>query len=321
MTMRSSSAGTVLQALWCLSLSAVGVNGAWAGEPTVLGVLEAAPDANAPEGASATTHLRLAFQYQGGQWMPVCGGKLAHSRNEGCSLARAADRRDWHVRFNGRELATVQTQGWRDSNFYAFTGALTVLTSPLPGVKASLGDFSTWGGEASRRPLVAVTRTPPAAAKAMWQREPVAKGDALLAWPLFKASVPTIPSCDVGDDGLPRGPGRPSTPSDMEVFDRIRLPAGGQLLGVRARQPSECDEAGGFASDQWFVKPARGAAFALNTFDTTGWPYRLSLVDIGAFALDGSLQAVFFYAGYNEDGYVIYYDGFRRSSRFTWGYH
>jgi hypothetical protein len=292
-----------------------------ADEPLVLGVIEAQPAANAPSGSLAIAHLRLAFQYQRGTWTAICEGKSSSSRNDGCAFERASERRGWSVLFNGRSLGPVETQGWRNSDYYSFTGALAIISSPIPTVPDSLAPFSSWVGEATRRPLVAVTSHQAGRDKPVWRREAPDSDDAVAVWPLFKARVPTIPNCKFSDEGKPLGKGRPSGFADVIVFDRVRLSQGGYLLGVRAKGAEECDESGGFTSDMWVMKPATGTAFALEGFDTTGWPYSLNLVDVGAFTSDSSIQAVFFYAGYNEDGYVIYYDGFRKNARFTWGYH
>jgi hypothetical protein len=47
----------------------------------------------------------------------------------------------------------------------------------------------------------------------------------------------------------------------------------------------------------------------------------LKLVDAGDFTGDGGEEAVFFFSGYNFDGYVLYYDNFRKAVRFGWSYH
>ena len=107
----------------------------------------------------------------------------------------------------------------------------------------------------------------------------------------------------------------------MTVFDHVRLLHEGVLLGVHAKSPDDCAEEGGFASDFWVLKPLDGPAFVLAGFDVSGWGYSLKLVDVGTFSDDGSQQAVFAYSGYNEDGYVLYYDAFRKHIEFTWGYH
>jgi len=311
----------LLRSVCLVLLGGAFVRCALADEPLLLGVLEAQPEPNASGRVPATTHLRLGFQYQRDTWKAICEGKSSSRRNDGCAIERPNDYRDWSVLFNGQMLGSLQTRGWRNSEYYSLTGALTIVTSSVPTVDDPVAPFTSWVGEATRRPLVAVSGVPPRQAGPVWYRETPAGDDTAAVWPVFKARVPTIPNCRFDDDGKPLGAARPSAPSDVSVFDRVRLSQGGHLLGVRAKEVEHCDEVGSFASDIWVMKAANGPAFALEGFDTTGWPYSLSLLDVGAFAPDASVQAVFFYAGYNEDGYVIYYDGFRRNARFTWGYH
>jgi hypothetical protein len=47
----------------------------------------------------------------------------------------------------------------------------------------------------------------------------------------------------------------------------------------------------------------------------------LEPVDAGDFGGDGGEVAIFFFSGYNFDGYVLYYDNFRKAVRFGWNYH
>ena len=36
---------------------------------------------------------------------------------------------------------------------------------------------------------------------------------------------------------------------------------------------------------------------------------------------DGSSEIMFWYSGYNEDGYTLFYRGFTRHASFRWNYH
>ena len=306
----------------CFALLCVGVLGtAVAKPPVVVGVVEAQPDANA-DAAHAVDHMRVAFRYQDGEWASVCEGKSSSRRNEGCDLPKAGEPLSWNVVFDGRELGPVETRGWRNSDYYSFTGALTIATSPVPSVKDTPASFAAWWGQPAHRPLVAVNGLVAHEAHSFWQHEKVRAQDAGLAWPFFKAKVPTIPNCQFSDEGVALGKARPAVFADMTVFDRVRLANGGVLLGIHAKGAEECAEDSGFASDLWVVLPARGKPFALGDFDGAGWAYSLNLVDVGDYAGDGaSGQAVFYYSGYNEDGYILYYDNFRKHVDFTWGYH
>jgi hypothetical protein len=47
----------------------------------------------------------------------------------------------------------------------------------------------------------------------------------------------------------------------------------------------------------------------------------LSLVDAGDYDGDGKAEVIFFVSGYNEDGYAMFYDAFRKNVFSTWSYH
>lgn len=291
-------------------------------KPLILvGVLESQPDPIAPEGAPARDHMRVAFRFRNGTWAAACEGKPSARRNDGCEVPEPQEPKQWHVVFDGRGLGDVETAGWRSSEYYSFTGALTTTTLPLPRVEEPEASFPAWWGQPKRRPLVAVSGQAVPTIGQTWHREPVRQRDPASAWPLFQARVPIIPNCKFSDDGKPLGIARRAERSDVIVFDRVRIVNGGVLLGVRARTSDDCAEDGGFASDFWILKSVNGPAFALEGFDMSGWGYSLKLVDMGSYAGDGTQQAVFAYSGYNEDGYVLYYDGLRKRVQFTWGYH
>ena len=285
-----------------------------------MGVLEAHPPLRGD--AAPKDHLSLAFRFENGRWRPVCQGNPYSGE---CNFEGANAPREWEVVFNGKRLGAIQTQGWQDSSAAYFYGALAIQSPEAPSIKESAAPFVAWFGAMSRRPLVAMLQPFQGPTTKPWRRVAghVQPKDIGIAWPVFKARFPSIPNCKFDDNGKPLGKSRPATPRDIEVFDRIELPDGGYLIGVHAKEQyrDECAEYGDFTSDVWMFKPRRGPPRELQGFETNGWPYSLVLVDIGAFAGDGTTQAVFFYAGYNEDGYVLYYDNYRKKVRFTWRYH
>jgi hypothetical protein len=47
----------------------------------------------------------------------------------------------------------------------------------------------------------------------------------------------------------------------------------------------------------------------------------LTLVDAGDYDGDGASELLFWYSGYDEDGYTLVYDGGRKSVDYHWNYH
>jgi hypothetical protein len=48
---------------------------------------------------------------------------------------------------------------------------------------------------------------------------------------------------------------------------------------------------------------------------------RLSIVDAADYDGDGASEVLFWYSGYNEDGYTLFYDGFQKHVAYHWKYH
>jgi hypothetical protein len=47
----------------------------------------------------------------------------------------------------------------------------------------------------------------------------------------------------------------------------------------------------------------------------------LSLVDAGDYDADGESELLFWYSGYNQDGYTLLFDGLRKQVSYRWKYH
>ena len=46
----------------------------------------------------------------------------------------------------------------------------------------------------------------------------------------------------------------------------------------------------------------------------------MELIDAGDYDNDGKSELLFWYSGYNRDGYILIYDDFRKSAEYIWGY-
>jgi hypothetical protein len=137
--------------------------------------------------------------------------------------------------------------------------------------------------------------------------------------------VPKIPNCEFTDDGKPKGRARPTRIQDIRVYEKKTRSDGAALYraSVNAKFREDCAEDGGFASDLWFFAASQTAplrSIVVQKLDEY-WGYTLEPVEFADFDGDGRLGALFWFSGYNEDGFVLMTDNFRKQTKFTWGYH
>ncbi len=55
--------------------------------------------------------------------------------------------------------------------------------------------------------------------------------------------------------------------------------------------------------------------------DTLYLGSQLELVDAGDYDGDGQSEVLFWHSAYNEDGYTLFYDQFRKRLDYWWTYH
>jgi len=200
---------------------------------------------------------------------------------------------------------------------------LRVTTPDLPAQGVRSGDFAGWSGVDVYRPLLAVRGT--TSTYRAWTVVPAASSDRVATFPLFAKSVPRIPPCKTDENNKPIGKPLKTKISHAQIFRVLQsATSDGRLVGMRVRRElvADCDGIGEVASDHWFLlskeRPPRELKYLV---DKSGWSASLVPIEVGDFDGDGSEEALFWYSGYNEDGYVLFFDGFSKSARFTWGYH
>jgi hypothetical protein len=132
-------------------------------------------------------------------------------------------------------------------------------------------------------------------------------------FPAFKAKAGRVARC----------PSDPESPvdfdysvKDLEVLTGYVDARGRQLVAVGlAAKLNGCDgptEPAWWAN--WFLVRRKGEAPAL--IGDGLW-----LVDAGDYDHDGRSEVLFWFSGYNRDGYVLYADDFGTRVEYLWNYH
>lgn len=102
-------------------------------------------------------------------------------------------------------------------------------------------------------------------------------------------------------------------PNDLLITDAFRMADNRLLVAVtlKERYAACSDELGIAASPKWFRVDA-----------TTRYVGEdLSFVDAADYDGDGKLEWLFWYSGYNSDGYILFHEDFHSHVDFTWKYH
>lgn len=189
------------------------------------------------------------------------------------------------------------TTAFLKSRLYAYRGLLVVADpesikwSGEPDVA-----FSGWRRVPVHRPLPVLAGIQSRPVSAIVERRASVTLDEL--FPSFRQRAGVVMNCKPGDwenfFEWDYGPG------DVCIRDAARLSDGRQLVGLRLDfKKYHCD---GIPDEIW----------------STFW---FLIEETGHVDGKGDIEAIFFWSGYNEDGYVLFHDGFRKQEVFSWSYH
>lgn len=245
-------------------------------------------------------NVRVAFYKEGGQWKAY-----PTAFNTEQELAQAVKSFPgevaWTVCFDGRSSGSLTSKNPESILLYRDVGTHRISSGgSVPTVGTMSEQFSGWSGGRTYRPLVLSSR---------------------------------------GDCADPGG-WRPAKP---EAGD---LDAVGNHLKSEYRMSAAKLSKAKFAANKSYVSRTRGAKLVSLTiagaevFPASGedelnkdaWFYvagkevrylgsNMLLVDAGDYDGDGKEEAVFKVQRYNNDGYVLFYGGFKEKAEFSWGYH
>ena len=287
--------------LLALSLSFLCVP-VFAAEPLNLGVLE---EPQCKDGAPRA--VRPLFAKKNTEWLALNSKEAA----AGFGL----DRIEWTAAFDGKNIGQfISTDPRKDiSPEWTYPrDHLHVLESgkALPEIKNKLKAFSGWCDAPQYYPIVLVSE-PNFQDPEKWKRAAASVADKKELFRAFKEATKNASLCQVSKNDKPKPYNYGQ--DDLQIMAAYRNTQNEQLVSVTLRKQY-------FACDSELGWPETPIWFLLNnTFRHIG--NNLTLIDAGDYDKDGKSEVLFWYSGYNRDGYVLFYNDFKNKADFIWSYH
>lgn len=250
--------------------------------------------------------VRPLFKKDGSSWSPL--------DSEHSAQGLISPRMHWVIGLDGRQLAAVDTIDPGFTATYSGTYPRDRLLTIAPGVPAPTipnraQQFGGWCQAPGRRPLAAVADGG-VADPDFWKPLAVKSGDAGKLFSVFRQHA--------GPTSLCPGESAIAVPfkygaKDVEVLRSYQDRHGRRLVTLALKQHKDvCDGPPDTAwqSHTFFV--AKKAIYLGPS---------LTVVDAGDYDNDGKSELLFWYTGYDEDGYVLLPGGSDQLTRFLWNYH
>lgn len=292
----------------CLLIMSLAMTFTAAADPLALGVLEQ-PQCEKEQQTSA----RLLFAKSGGRWVSLDREhEFTKSLNPGLP--------NWTIAFDSRSLGNVKLRDQNPSTptlndgFYARDKRYEPETiEKLPVVKNESKSFAGWCDAPTARPLVLVSQ-PNFTDPQKWK--PFSPN------PSYKQKLYVPVKLVIGRFNAYRCTGKDGEHSepwefkadDLVLYKSFRAASGKELVSIgidKTKIGCELLTAPAW-SGHWFLLDGKKIEFLDN---------EMELVDAGDYDGDGRSELLFWYSGYNRDGYQLIYDDLRQSVEYLWSYH
>jgi hypothetical protein len=221
----------------------------------------------------------------------------------------------WTVSFDGRNLGNIVTSdpGWNNNNSSTYSrDRLLNLVGDSPVVRNNDTHFHGWCAYPLFRPLIVINR-PNVTDPSCWKKSYPAQDIRNSVFPEFKKHVGKQFICPVD----------PEKRSEFHFSEKhlVQLTCYSNIIGFRlvavSLDPSlnQCDGPPDPAwFPNWFLVPVDSQH---SNFIGDG----LWLIDAGDYDADGNSEVIFWYSGYNLDGYVMFTSNFKNRVEYLWSYH
>lgn len=219
----------------------------------------------------------------------------------------------WTITLNGHDIGVLSStdSGIVPEPAWTYPRDYWHLPEPgtvLPDVLNTAKAFTGWCDPPQHRPIVLAT-TVHLSDPEYWKQAPSPFKRIKLLFSSFRDTLEGATLCVDSNNPKPYR----LRAKDLRVVTRMIARDGRQLIALKlARDSFECgSELGEVMGARWFVV---GKTVRYLGSD-------LSLIDISDYDHDGKSELLFWYSGYNRDGYALYSKRFQQRTDFTWNYH
>ncbi len=251
--------------------------------------------------------VRILFSKKGEKWLAL----------DNAATAKTFDMSHitWTVAFDGRNLGDLKTfhPGFAIPYEWTYRRDRLLGISPnqeIPRIQNKEKEFQGWCSAPDYRPLVLVNE-PNYKDPSAWRPFRPDGSCKKLLFTKFKAVVAVAHNCL----NIQENKTSPFnyTARDLIIYKGYQNKAGEQLIsiGLDSKQYN-CDGPIETAwTPHWFLM-GKEITYVGN---------HLSLVDAGDYDNDGKSEMMFWYSGYNKDGYTLFRDDFKNRFDYHWNYH
>jgi hypothetical protein len=295
---------------WGLPLLFVLISSAARGsaQDLALGVLEDVPGAYAGE---PNLHgVRVLFQKNGSDWEPFPN----NCPDQTCLRTVSSKyplQVTWTIAFDGRDLGQVTGRTPRDFQLYSRVGLQEVVsTGAIPTIGKRSAEYGGFTNASVYRPLVAVSQ-PYFKDPESWKPSTLPADVIKFLRQEFRRRFPTVSNC-TNSAGEAKKPWLYDD-ENIRILKKYSSNRRWSVVQVRL-EDYRCD---GPPDD-----PFLDYWFALSpTNDITLLDNGMWLVDAGDYDNDSKSELVFSIDRYNQGGYELFYDDFKKHATFEFGYH
>jgi hypothetical protein len=298
---------------WLIALLAVGISfllhSQCNASNTLIGILEddRLELVNWKKGPSKKRVIRPLFQKKGGEWV------ISTSHSEEIN---------WTIAFDGKTSGSVRSIP--NPEKIPFNKDVHV-PKPQPDQSLILGkpseDFSGWQNTLFNRPLVLVSNGSSKDPDG-WKSFSPTEAQVRLFKSKFRSEYTKVKNCNENEEPLPNP--WPYKDTDIKLLKGYMSNKGALLINMYLEGGKCGINRDPFTAQLFLFRPDMSSTHIVarsNKNRPVEAKLSLTLVDAGDYDDDGKSEVIFFVSGYNEDGYAIYYDSFRKNVSWTWSYH